>query len=204
MKKVYEQYEVSASARQKSMKNVQAMLLPNEFIVAETRPHKPAFVLNRILKDILFVLLWIAFDSAFIVLMVVFNVLAEEPGLLGFVIPFFALHLLPVWMWIFNFFKAFRMAKHTIYIFTDQRLITQTYKKGILLEATPYKNISAIDVRIGRIDKMFQVGDITLVGPAWKYTIEDIKDVMKTYHLLQNYMQGLDANSTDELNTIFR
>ena len=80
--------------------------------------------------------------------------------MLFFIIPFFLLHLAPVWIWLWNVITASKRWEHTKYYVTDKRIII---KNGFVAEnyqTIYYKDIRNVFLNIGIIDKMLGVGDI--------------------------------------------
>ena len=102
-------------------------------------------------------LLWLAFDSFFIITMIQTG---EILDMLFFVIPFFALHLMPVWIWLGNVLSANKMWKNTKYYVTDKRIIIQNGFIAENYQTIYYKDIRNVDLRVGIIDRMLNVGDV--------------------------------------------
>lgn len=132
-------------------------LVEGENLILETKPKKSAFMLNKILTMMPIALLWLAFDSFFIIMM--FQ--TETPsGILFFIVPFFALHLMPVWIWLGNVLTANRKWKNTTYYVTDKRIIIENGFVAGNYQTIYYKDIKNVRINIGIIDKLLGVGDI--------------------------------------------
>lgn len=132
-------------------------LVAGETLIWSKKPKKSAYIINKIITMMPFALLWLAFDSFFIFSMVKTGEITE---MLFFIIPFFALHLMPVWIWLGNAISANRKWKNTKYYVTDKRIIIQNGFIGENYQTIYYKDIQNIDLRVGIIDKMLNVGDI--------------------------------------------
>ena len=131
-------------------------VVPGENILLELKPKKNAFVANKVLAMMPIALLWLGLDSTFI--FTAFS--GNMGGMSWFLIPFFALHLMPVWIWLANVLTANRRWKNTFYYVTDRRIIIQTGFLDQALQTVYYKDIQDVNLRIGLIDRLLGVGDI--------------------------------------------
>lgn len=103
-----------------SYNDIEKQLMPDESIIWKGIPKKSAFIINSSITMMPFALLWLAFDSFFILI-------ASKTG--GFdgmgliFIGFFAFHLMPVWIWLYNVFTAYGRWKNSAYAVTNKRII---------------------------------------------------------------------------------
>ena len=84
-------------------------LVEGETEIWSGKPKKSAFMLNQILTMAPIAIIWLAFDS--FAISTFFQGAFEEQinfGLIIFLVGFFALHLMPVWMWLGNFVSSFK------------------------------------------------------------------------------------------------
>ena len=81
------------------------VLSAGEAILWQGKPKKGAFIATKSLTMMPFALLWLAFDSTFIIAGI------RGGEMLGFLIPFMLLHLMPVWIWLANVITAGRRWK---------------------------------------------------------------------------------------------
>jgi len=132
-------------------------LVDGESLILECKPKKSAFIINKVLMMMPIALLWLAFDSTFIISMFKSG---EMGGMLFFIVPFFAFHLFPVWIWLYNVISANRKWKNTRYYVTDRRIIIQNGFFAENYQTIYYKDIKNVDLRVGLIDKLLHVGDI--------------------------------------------
>lgn len=79
---------------------------------------------------------------------------------LGFALPFFALHLLPLWAGLLNFIRLFLVHGNTCYAFSNKRMMLRSGFWGTDFNAVDYDQISAIDVNVNPIENMLGVGTI--------------------------------------------
>lgn len=79
---------------------------------------------------------------------------------LGFVVPFFALHMFPFYGSILNIIRLALVYRNTIYAITSKRLIIRTGFMGIDYKSVDYDRIVDIEVNINPLEKIFNVGSI--------------------------------------------
>lgn len=132
-------------------------LVDGEELIWSSKPKKSAYIINQILIMMPFALLWLVFDSFFIIVLIGSG---QINSMLFFVIPFFALHLMPVWIWLGNIITSNRKWKNTKYYITDKRIIIQNGLISENFQTIYYKDIKNVNLRIGLIDKLLNVGDI--------------------------------------------
>ena len=134
------------------------VLAPGEKILWRGAPNKTAYMLNSIFGPIaFFAILWLAIDGFFIYSMISSG---EFKEMLGFIIPFFALHLFPVWIWLGGIISASRRWKNTEYAITEKRILIKSGFFGIDFKSLYYTDIKNATLRKGAIDSMFGVADI--------------------------------------------
>ena len=85
-------------------------LVEGEKVLWSAKPKKSAFIINKILVMMPFALMWLLFDSMFIIPI---SKSEEIVDMLFYIIPFFAIHLMPVWIWLGNCLTANKRWKNT-------------------------------------------------------------------------------------------
>jgi hypothetical protein len=80
----------------------------------------------------------------------------------GFLIPFFALHLLPLWISIINIFRLILVHKNTFYSITNKRVMMRSGFWGIDFNAIDYDKISDIQVTVNPLENILGVGTIRI------------------------------------------
>lgn len=122
------------------------------------KPKKSAYMLNQILTMAPFALLWLVFDG-----MIIVGMLSNKENLgssLLFLIPFFLLHLMPVWIWLSQVLTANKKWQNTKYYVTDKRIIIKNGFFAENFQSIYYKDIKNVSLKIGFIDSLLGVGDI--------------------------------------------
>ena len=94
--------------------DVKNLLADGEEILWQGTPDRKAFVLGSVFKMMPVALLWLAIDGTIIYFIVSGGVLNEMGWFAFALIGFFAIHLLPVWIWITNIVTANKMHKNII------------------------------------------------------------------------------------------
>lgn len=156
--KIDEKYFYDNSLQSNSVEDV---LNDDEKVLWRGKPNAKSYVLAAMLKMLPIAIIWLIFDGAFIVGISIGMSHGQIPlSLLGFIIPFFLLHLMPVWMWIINTVKAFKEVKNLEYAITDRRVIIRSGVIGIDFKFVNYTEIDSVNIKVGFIDKIFKVGDI--------------------------------------------
>ena len=135
-----------------------SMLMPNETVLWQGIPKRSAYILNASIKMLPIAIIWLLFDGFFII-----NLLgAGFHGMNIIMIPFFLIHLFPVWIWLFSTITASKRWKNTQYAVTDKRILIRNGLIGYDYKSIYYTEISNVNLRVGMIDKMLGVGDIYL------------------------------------------
>lgn len=155
---VNEKYFYDNSFQKNSIDDV---LDGSEKVLWRGKPNAKSYILASVIKMLPMALIWIAFDGVFITFISIGMSRGQIPlGILGFVIPFFLIHLTPVWIWLANMIKAAREVRNLEYAITDKRIIIRSGMIGIDFKFILYTEIDSVSIKVGLIDKIFKVGDI--------------------------------------------
>lgn len=176
-------------------------LVEGETLIWKAKPKKSAFIINKSITMAPFAILWLAFDSSFITMM--FK--SETPTeMLWFIIPFFALHLMPVWIWLANVLTASRKWRNTSYYVTDKRIIIENGFVAGNFQTIYYKDLTNVSLHLGVIDKMLGVGDIYLETVGGNYVQNgrnlvaqaflDIENPQEIYPKLQKIVMDIQTD----------
>lgn len=166
----------------------------DEQLLWSGKPNKKIFILERILKMMPVALLWLAVDAGFLTFFFIAFAHHKIPTfLLAIVIPFFCIHLIPVWIWIFHVVTASIRLKHTEYGFTDKRIII---KSGLFVDVVSvyYADISSVKLNVGFLDRIFKVGDIQLFSSNGIHVLEDLSDPYFLTDKLQKIVLDIKAD----------
>ena len=177
---------------------LERMMLPDESVIWKGNPKKSAFVINSSMKMAPFALIWLLFDGFFIVSFVGTGAVRH---MLFFIVPFFALHLMPVWIWLFNTLTAAKRWKNTEYAVTNKRVLIRNGLVGYQYESIYYTDIANVSLHVGAVDKMLGVGDIylltnisTMNGKNTSPVIMDIENPQQVYNMVQSTVMNIQAD----------
>lgn len=175
------------------IQTIEQSLMPDEKILWQGKPQKKAFVLNNVFKMLPIALLWIAFDVFFIVMLAT---TADDfpPSMIAPICIFFVLHLAPVWIWIYRSVTASKRQKNTDYAFTDRRIIIRKGTIAVDFKSIEYKDVVAVNLRYGVIDRIAKVGDIYITATGKASVLEDLENPTAVAKLLQDTISQIKQN----------
>ncbi len=190
MKKINQKYFIDDK---KVVESIDSILNEGEEILWRAKPYKKSFILSSVLKFLPFALIWLSIDIA-VICVFVFLIPEIEWFFYLFLSVFFLIHLMPVWLYIYNIISAFRRLKIEEYAFTSTRILI---KKGFLapnIVSIYYSSITSINLRIGLIEKLCKVGDIYIVATNGKSVIEDVQNPYFIYSELQRIANDIKSD----------
>ena len=163
------------SAMQKN--TIEDVLNNDEKVLWQGKPNPKSYIWAAVVKMFPIALIWLIFDGGFIGGISYGMAKGQIPlAILGFIIPFFLIHLTPVWIWIANTVKAVREVKNLEYAVTDKRVIIRSGIIGIDFKFINYTEIDSVNVKVGLIDRIFKVGDIYINSSVNSGVLWDVSD----------------------------
>ena len=170
-------------------------LSADERILWSGKPKKSAYVTTKSLTMFPIAIVWLIIDSGFIISSI------TEGELLYFIIPFFILHLTPVWIWLANLVTAWKRWKNTAYYVTNKRIILQTGFFAVNETTLFYKDLHNVQMHIGLLDKIFHTGDICFDaagfsdnGKSAVLAFEDLLEPKDVYDRIQNIVMNIQTD----------
>lgn len=161
----------------KSFCTLEDVLNENERILWRGKPKKKAYVLNAFFKMFPFAFIWLLFDGAFIgAFLFVGSKGNIPPFAIVMLVAFFAIHLLPVWIWLVNIVTANKQHKNLEYAFTDKRIVIKSGVIGIDFKNIYYSDIQSVNLKVGIIDRILKVGDVYVKSASGADVLFDIDD----------------------------
>ena len=158
----------------------------SEKVLWRGKPNPKSYVLAAMVKMFPIALIWLIFDGTFIFFISKGMASGDVPlAILGFIIPFFLLHLTPVWIWIGKTVKATREVRNLEYAITDKRIIIRSGVVGIDFKFINYSEINSVNVRVGLIDRIFRVGDIYINAAVNAGVLWDVENPYQIGNALQ-------------------
>lgn len=177
------------------------MVGKNEKVFWNSKPDFKCFVMESIFNPMLpFAIVWGLFDSMFITAFIAgSNHMPKEVANFAIIplLGFFALHLMPVWIYLAGVIFSFIKYKHTEFLVTDKGVYCSGGLFAQTFEHKPFAELSHVNIHRGIIDQMLGVGDIVLTSNQDGYntreshslfrgiTICDIPDYQKVYNMIK-------------------
>ena len=169
--------------KNKQANKVEDILLFDELVLVRIKPNKTSLIWEAIFKSLPFVLIWAAFDIFFIIMVLSTG---EAGEMAFFLIPFFLIHLAPVWIYIANIVRVVAGHKNIEYVFTDRRIILRSGIIGIDYKTINYADVVGLNCKVGLLEKMFKVGDIHIQAKCQTAILNNIPD---PYYYLSKLQQ---------------
>lgn len=175
------------------VKNFEQIKAENEIFVWTDKPDLLPFMTNLI-PLFIFATIWGSIDFfVFIKPMLIEN--EHSSSVDNFAIPFFVLHLAPVWIAVISLFYKPLSHKKTFYALTNQRILIRDGVIGTDFRTYSLKNISDLEVNIGLFDKTNNTGTISFCtghfdskGKAEKVNLIGIQKPYEIFKLIQQTM----------------
>ncbi len=172
------------------------VLTAGEAILWRGKPKRSAFIATKSLTLFPLAVIWLILDLSFI------GNAFQSGEMLYFLIPFFALHLMPVWIWLGSTLSAGRRWKNTNYYVTNRRIIIQSGFFAVNEASLFYKEIRNAQLRIGLLDRLFHTGDIVFDNGMTVYRnkqekspcLEDLEDPKSVYDRIQRIILDIQTD----------
>ncbi len=176
---------------------LKSQLKDDEKVLWRGKPKKSARVWNSVFSSTLpFVLIWIAIDGLFI-----FSFLSSD-GLYEmklFVIGFFAIHLFPVWAYLWGIIKAIFKSNKDCYAITDKRILVK--KDSVCFVSIYHTEILDVSVRRNIGDKIAGTGDLYInINFKGREKILDVDNCEDAAFILQKQISELRESGYDPVN----
>ncbi len=165
----------------------------NEQILWQGKPNKKAYILNKVLVMMPFALIWLAFDSVFVIMAFYLDVSTSAKI---FICAFVCVHLIPFWLWLSNVLTASRRHRNTHYVLTSHRILIRTGLIGIDFQSISYKDIQHVNLKVGIIDKLLKVGDLYFVSNVLRgqNAFFDIENPYEVYKIAQKIVSDIQTD----------
>ncbi|MBR6564206.1 MAG: PH domain-containing protein [Clostridia bacterium] len=165
----------------------------SEYILWQGQPKKKPFIAKRTFVMMPIAIVWLIFDSSAIA-----AAIAEGGSFLFIFLPFMALHLIPVWIWLANIISARRIWKNTTYYITNHRIIIQNGFFAINETSIFYKDLKDVKLKIGIFNKFSHTGDVLLNATSGDSNSSDsfefLKDAQDVYERLQKIIFNIQTD----------
>ena len=172
-----------------------------EHVIYRGKPDKKCFIYESIFNPMLpIALIWGILDFGFMFGATSATSGAGFSGMLMFLIPFFALHLMPVWIYLGGALLSAVRHRNTAYIITDKALYVT---KGIFSRTAirkPFGDLTFVNIHRGLFDQFFGVGDIIATtnevnqdGSKVTVRIDCVSDFLEVYERIKELKAAKDS-----------
>ena len=176
--------------------NIEVYKNDDETILWKGKPNKSVYIKERIFTPLaLFAIVWLVIDIA--IMSTIFYTSGAFEGMKGFVfvLPlFFALHLMPVWIYLGRILFCGLSWKNIEYMVTDKAIYATSGVFTTKCDRKAFQEVSNVSFHQGIIDKVHNVGDVFIAtGVATTsngntkqigINIIDIDDYLEVYKLI--------------------
>lgn len=188
------------------------LISSNEQIFYRGKPNYKGTILESIFNPMLpFALIWLVFDSTLFGTMFMSDGFANS-GMLGFILVFMLLHLMPVWMYLAGIIGSVIRYKNTEYIVTDKGVYISGGMFSYAYEVKPFTDLAHISIHRGIIDQIVGTGDVILecghysTSNAMSYSsskshhghgmnISNIEDYERVFKMIQEMQESIYADT---------
>ena len=158
---------------------VESFLAENEKILWRGRAKKSAYIAGHSLQMTPIAILWACIDI--FILSMIFRSGAPI-FILFFIVPFFALHLTPVWLWLYAVLKAAKEQRTIEYVITNKRVMEFRGNPKYIYKSIYLDKMLDVTLKINLIDKILGVGDITIYSDSSLIVTEIYDGAYKYYN----------------------
>lgn len=188
-----------------ALKDLSIMIGKDEKVLWFAKPNKKCFILESIFNPLLpIALIWGAIDFGVIGFVATQGKTGSSEML--FMLAFFALHLMPVWMYLGGVLMTAQKYKNTAYIITTKAIYVSS---GVLTknqEMKPFAELSHINIHRGIFDQWLGVGDVVSLCEHSGYssshshskngiTICDIPDYEKVFKMVKELQTDIYSDT---------
>ncbi len=175
-------YENSNTSWQNDV--IDVYLDPMEYVFWRGKGKKLPYIINSGAALAPFAILWLLVDSTIIMSMVGagFYGGGMPSQMLLFMIPFFAIHMMPVWIWIGMMVKGAKKWGESMYVITDRQILVKDKASGMRVQSYKYDKIVTVNVHRGFLDKLMGVSDLRFsLVDGGQVAILDIENAQEIY-----------------------
>ena len=145
---------------------------------------KPAYVpfLAQGIPFLLIGLVWLAFDSMFFLS----AGSGGFGGMGGFITLFMLFHLFPFWGSLLNMVRLVLIYRNVRYAITTKRVMLRSGFFGIDFKAVDFDKIQNLEVNVGPLEKLFNVGSIRIYSGQLVHTEHGSRSVADVFKGIEN------------------
>lgn len=168
---------------------ISSLLDKDEIVIWSGKPNKKGLVLDGVFKMLPIVIVWLALDVAFLTVMFKEGVFNENPSLSYISLPFFIIHIAPLWIWMSNILKSTSEYNGFEYVLTQKRIIIKTEVFGIDVRSVLLSEVTEFKIVKDMVDKLLNTGDLIIKGEFTDVALLNIKNVEE---VIEDFKKVLD------------
>lgn len=161
------------------------MLQAGEGIYWQGRPDRFLYVFKSAAILVPFALLWLIIDIGALSTLLPTLISGGQGKMLLFIIPFFALHLMPVWICAVKLGKAKLEYKNVLYAYTNRRVLIRSGAVGVDFDSVDFAEIDDLSVNVGLLEKWRDRGSIIIKSQGRSYSLLSIERPYAVFRALQ-------------------
>ena len=166
---------------------IEGVLKSDEVVYLREQPNKEAFIWSAVFDMMPFALIWLLFDSVFII---AFFAIGNIPLFVYFVfIPFILIHMTPVWIWLSQIIKAVCGYKNQEYVLTDKRIIIKSGIKKIKITSVYYSDVTDVEIRIKKSNK-HSAGDVRVKLGGYGLILSSLERPLEVIEAIRSLMKN--------------
>ncbi len=186
--------------------DLRAMINAGESIIWSGKPNKKVYILEGIFNPMLpIALIWGMLDFSLIGLALKGTSGQKNVGL--FLLGFFAIHLMPVWMYLGGVITTLIRYRNTEYMITDKGIYVSGGSFTKTYEMKPFTDLSHINIHRGIFDQWMGVGDVVSACSHVSHsgssshaghrgiTICDIEDYQRVFNLVKQLQTDIYSDT---------
>lgn len=154
------------------IKTLEEQLEPDEKVLWKGCPKKTSYAINKSIQMMPIAIIWGLIDFGLLFGIIIPQGVFAEAWF--FLIPFFALHLMPVWIWLAQLIKASKELRGTKYVITNRRILEFKSGYGYISTSVEISKLTSVSIKRSGIDKLLLVGDIYLSAKSGNLVLFDI------------------------------
>ncbi len=171
---------------------IDSMIGYDENVYWRGKPDKKCFFLESVFNPFMpFALIWLLIDGTIIGGFIGSRAVSQQPNMVWFMLFFFAIHLMPVWLYVGGLLLIVRRHRNIEYVVTDKAIYVSSGTWTSHVSMKPLNELSDISVRRGIFDKKIGVGDVI----THEIQICDIAEYEKVFKMIKQLQTNLYSDT---------
>ena len=148
----------------------------DEYIIWQEKPSRLNYIIINNMIPTFFAAIWLIFDSIGIIAVILS--IKDNPGLISTLL-FFAIHMMPVWLWIGSAIKLGMEYDSINYVVTNKKIISTDSKTTLKIGFQEVTDVTFTETKFSKR------GDITFKGKGQPIKFCGLKNASKQYSTIR-------------------